>query len=283
MRNNSIHLRCFRSPRSSTGTWRRQRWPWIPGSITIEGRGENRAVWVECHGKLWESEHEEKNTCSPLSLLASAQVLIFIISNAKHSPLNKNHQVVVSAFPSTWNKKVETKKLSKSSKTTYLQPRCSIIFSGESQVPTSFQSTTSILGTQGSSNWVASNQLKGPFCWWCWGVQILRPGKRVSCYWVGEAIIKYPFLSLCLDGNDHGFHLFTRGIHGQFLSSCKRLPSRLLIERDIFGLILANPNKGHFWSLTGGEDSPCVWGPKCQGCHSFSWTHLLSRMKKLVL
>ena len=50
-----------------------------------------------------------KKTCSPLSLLASAKVLIFIISNAKHSPLNKNHQVVVSAFPSTWNKKVNKK------------------------------------------------------------------------------------------------------------------------------------------------------------------------------
>lgn len=192
MRNNSIHLRCFRSPRSSTGTWRRQRWPCIRESVTMEGRGENRAVWVECHGKLWESEHEEKKTCSPLSLLASAQVLIFIISNAKHSPLNKNHQVVVSAFPSTWNKKLETKKLSESSKTTFLQPRCSIIFSGESQVPTSFQSTTSILGTQGSSNWVASNQLKGPFCWWCWGVQILRPGKRLLLLG-GEAIIKYRY------------------------------------------------------------------------------------------
>ena len=133
-----------------------------------------------------------KKTCSPLSLLASAQVLIFIISNAKHSPLNKNHQVVVSAFPSTWNKKLETKKLSESSKTTFLQPRCSIIFSGESQVPTSFQSTTSILGTQGSSNWIASNQLKGPFCWWCWGVQILRPGKRLLLLG-GEAIIKYRY------------------------------------------------------------------------------------------
>ena len=204
MRNNSIHLRCFRSPRSSTGTWRRQRWPCIRESVTMEGRGENRAVWVECHGKLWESEHQEKKTCTPLSLLASAQVLIFIISNAKHSPLNKNHQVVVSAFPSTWNKKVETKKLSESSKTTFLQPQCSIIFNGESQVPTSFQSTTSILGTQGSSNWVASNQLKSPSLYkWIisvddvGGVKILRPGKRLLLLG-GGSYHQIPFLSLCL-------------------------------------------------------------------------------------
>ena len=149
-------------------------------------------------------------------------------------------------------------------------------------VPTSFQSTTSILGTQGSSNFSCIKPTQGFVLLMMLGGSNFETRKKGFLLLGGGSYHQIPVIELVprMPMTMASTYL-PRGIHGQFLSSCKRLPSRLLIERDIFGLILANPNKGHFWSLTGGEDSPCVWGPKCQGCHSFSWTHLLSRMMNL--